>query len=603
VAALRNLLETFRLLRSVIGSERRWRWVLLTGLALTVTAFEVVAALLVVVLLGLTTGGVPDVSLPLLGPLDALVPSGDRDQLVLVVSSVVGVFFVVRFVVLVARTYLQQRLTINAGALLADELLRQYLDLPYLEHTRRSTAELTRNVFDTTQQVVNHALRPMVDVVAESIIVIGLLAVLVITSPVALGLAVLVLGPMVWLLQRAIQPRIKGYGSLMQVMRKRSLRLIQQSLGGIREIKLTRSQGTFADAHLDTRLQQARAGYMTRTMMSVPRALLETALILTIVVVLIVAVLGGDAVEQVVPTLGLFAYVGLRLQPSLQRIVEGMNDLGFATAALEDLSADLIPGRRARLDALEQRVPPTAPAEPWQELALAEVTFAYRDAEHPALRAVDLTIRRGGFLGICGPTGGGKSTLVDVIIGLLDPDDGTVELDGVALAEVRTAWWDRLGVVPQKPFLMDASVRANICFGIATEAVDEDQLRLAVQRAQLEEVVESLPHGLDTRIGDDGIQLSGGQRQRVAIARALYRSPDVLVFDEGTSSLDGVTEAAVVRAIEDVQQDHTLIAVAHRISTVRAADRILVIADGRIADQGTHDELLASSHLFRALAR
>ena len=230
------------------------------------------------------------------------------------------------------------------------------------------------------------------------------------------------------------------------------------------------------------------------------------------------------------------------------------------------------------------------------------VRFAYGPDAPEVLHGVDLTVRRGDFIGICGPTGGGKSTLLDLLVGLLQPASGRVEVDGVPLGPMPRWWWSQIGVVSQAVFLTDDSVRGNIAFGEELEDVDEDRLRRCIQRAQLDDVILALPEGLDTLVGERGVRLSGGQRQRIAIARALYREPAVLILDEGTSALDGATERALVAAIDEATTSRTLITIAHRISTIRDADRILVVADGRVQDIGTHDELLERNELFRALA-
>jgi ATP-binding cassette subfamily C protein len=238
-------------------------------------------------------------------------------------------------------------------------------------------------------------------------------------------------------------------------------------------------------------------------------------------------------------------------------------------------------------------------------LQLEGVRFTYAPDEpsvRPALLGVDLTVRRGEFLGICGPTGGGKSTLLDLLVGLLQPTAGTISVDGRPLDAAPAWWWSQLGVVSQQVFLTDDTLRRNIAFGVSSAAIDEARLARCVERAQLTEMVAGLPEGLDTIVGERGIRLSGGQRQRVAVARALYREPPVIVLDEGTSALDGATEARLIAALDEIAPDRTLIAVAHRLDTLRGADRIVVVADGRIEASGTYDQLVDTSRLFRELA-
>lgn len=612
---MRSMLANLRHLRLLIGKERRWRWVLLFVFALVVASMEAVGALLVFVLLGLVAAPESGVILPIVGDVARLLPVGIsvRDTQ-LIVAGVVAGFFLLRSVVVVSRTYVQSRLTNNAGALIAGRMLRGYLSLPYLYHTRRSSAELVRNTFTATQHLVNQALRPMLDVAAEVVVMLGLMTVLLVTSPLATLLAVSVLLPAVLLLQWVIQPRLRRYGRNSQDASTLGIASVQQAYGGIRDIKLLGQEDAFAADHQRQRLRLSRAQFRYQTVNELPRALIETALVLTIVVVFMAAVLAATALEEVLSTLGLFAYAGLRLQPSLQRIVTGLNSLRFSTAILEDLAGDQQLMQQWEHDVAAQdspeavSSPPPGPrgenAAPFaHQLEARSVSFGYLDGAPPVLQDVDVTIERGEFVGICGPTGGGKSTLIDLLIGLLEPTSGTISVDGRPLGLEPRWWWAQLGVVSQQVFLTDDTLRANIAFGEPAGLIDTDRMERCIRQAQLSTVIADLPNGLDTIVGERGIRLSGGQRQRVAIARALYREPPVLVFDEGTSALDAATEAALVTAIDEVKDGRTLLAVAHRISTVRDADRILVVSGGRIVEQGCYDDLLARSELFRSLAR
>jgi ATP-binding cassette subfamily C protein len=235
-------------------------------------------------------------------------------------------------------------------------------------------------------------------------------------------------------------------------------------------------------------------------------------------------------------------------------------------------------------------------------IALENVSYTYPGAPLPALCDVSMTIRRGESVGFVGPTGAGKSTLVDVVIGLLPPSTGRVAIDGVELtAERARAWRRRLGYVPQSIFLLDDTIRRNVALGIPAAEIDEAKVRQAVQLAQLGDFVAGLPEGLDTTVGERGVRLSGGERQRIGIARALYHDPDVLVFDEATSALDGVTETAIASAIRALEGRKTVLMIAHRLTTVRNCDRIALIVSGRLADCGTFDELLAAREDFRRL--
>ncbi|MBI3798821.1 MAG: ATP-binding cassette domain-containing protein, partial [Deltaproteobacteria bacterium] len=235
-------------------------------------------------------------------------------------------------------------------------------------------------------------------------------------------------------------------------------------------------------------------------------------------------------------------------------------------------------------------------------LVLEKVSYTYGDTHIPVLQDVTLTIRRGESVGIVGPTGVGKSTLIDLVLGLLQPSSGRILVDGKDVFQALRAWQRKIGYVPQSIFLIDDSMRRNIAFGLKDTDIDEHKLQAAIRMAHLEEFVASLPHGLDTMVGERGMRLSGGQRQRVGIARALYHEPEVLLFDEATSALDNQTERAVIGAIDRLRGEKTLVIVAHRLSTVRGCDRLVFLRDGRIAGCGSFEELLANNEDFRVMA-
>jgi ATP-binding cassette, subfamily B, bacterial PglK len=291
--------------------------------------------------------------------------------------------------------------------------------------------------------------------------------------------------------------------------------------------------------------------------------------------------------------------VGIRLQPSLRRIMIAANNLKFGQAAVDDVSADVTLIESG--PDLPQRPDPVV--RPLRDrISVDHVTFHYEGADLPALHDVSLVLHKGTALGICGPTGGGKSTFVDVIVGLLRPTTGRVLVDGRDIHDELREWQQQLGVVSQSVFLLDASLRQNVALGVAEREIDQERVVEAIRLAQLEDFVDALPDGLDTEVGERGVRISGGQRQRVAIARALYRRPSVLVFDEATSALDTETEGQLVTDLERLRGERTLIMVAHRLSTVRYCDRIVVVEDGRISDAGTFDELARRHKLFADFA-
>ncbi len=302
---------------------------------------------------------------------------------------------------------------------------------------------------------------------------------------------------------------------------------------------------------------------------------------------------------EIAGILALLTLVSGRLVPASIRITSAITALANTLPWVEGLNATrdslLAEAREAPADVVDGWMP-------WQSVALDTIGYTYPGTAAPALSEIDMTIERGRAYGLVGPSGAGKTTLADVLLGLLPPSKGTLRLDGTALdAPALSAWRRRLGYVPQAAYIADATLRSNVAFGIDPGAVDDARVRECVELAALGEFVAALPAGLDTALGDRGTRLSGGQRQRIAIARALYNRPELLVLDEATSALDTLAETNVKDAIERLRGRTTTVTIAHRLSTVRGCDTIFVMDRGRIVDSGTWDELITRSSLFREM--
>jgi ATP-binding cassette, subfamily B, bacterial PglK len=581
----------------LIGREHRRRWALLIILALIVSLVEMVGAVLVYVLLALVAGPSGDVELPVVGDVRARFPGATDEGFLLGVVLVMAAFFVGRAVLRVAASYVQARIAHNAGARLSTRLVDGYLRWPYEQHLRRHSALLIRNGHHAVMEMIGSVLLPAIKVAAESVLLIGMLTLLAAIAPLATVLAVTVVGGAALLLLLIVQPRLKVLGRVSHQEAGTTLEIFQQSLHGLRDIKVLGRESFFSSAYSASRRRMARAQYLHDTAWQLPTILIETALLSFILMYFSLAVLRGDDAADSLSVLGLFAYAGLRLLPSLQHIVSGLNNLKYAAAPLEDIHADLIAIRKQAGSLVQPKPLPFT-----ERITVNDLTFRYGGASTSALNDVALTVDKGEQIGICGPTGGGKTTLVDLLAGLLQPSGGRILIDGIDLRGNERAWQQNLGIVPQMVFLIDDTLRRNIALGVADEAIDEAALAEAVRLAQLYEFVEQLPEGLDTTVGERGIRVSGGQRQRIAIARALYRRPSVLVFDEGTSALDNATEAHLMDAIEGLRGSHTILLVAHRLSTVQNSDRVVFLSNGRVEAIGPYEELFAEHPGFRKLA-
>ena len=421
---------------------------------------------------------------------------------------------------------------------------------------------------------------------------------------VALGTAA-VLGSCYAAILLVARKYLTHFGQLRFLATRERYRIAQEATGGIKDVKFLGLEDVYLRRYQIPSRQNARANTFRSVVSELPRYLLQgLAFGGMLLMILILLFAGGGSLAGVLPLLAIYAFAGLRLLPAMQQIYAELTMIRFNRMALDSLHKDMaeiraIPGRACR----SRRCG-------WSRCTCAtgsssiDMHYAYPLAERPALRGLSLTIPARTTVGIVGGTGAGKTTAVDLILGLLEPQQGRIEADGVPIGRGNMrAWQNSIGYVPQQIFLTDASVSANIAFGLPPEKIDQAAVERAAGIAELHGfVTNELPQGYATPVGERGVRLSGGQRQRIGIARALYHDPDVLIMDEATSALDNLTERAVMDAVHNLGHAKTIILIAHRLSTVQACDTIFMMEQGRLVAQGTYDELLETSTKFRAMA-
>lgn len=578
----------------------RGRWLLLILLGVTVGFLEAAGAALVFVLMGMITAPNAAITLPVLGDLTTLFPGSDRAELLLIVAGTMGVFFLVRGIAYLAQSYLQNRVAENTGVGLSDQLFTGYLNMPYAFHLQRNSASLIRTGYESVSGVVRGVFVPLVVIVSEGFLTLGVLTVLLIVNTIATVGAVVVLLPLVLILLRIVRPRLSSLGAENQEMSQRLIQSFQEGFRGIRDVKILGAQEFLHLRFVRDRAAFARTNYLRALLLEIPRVVLETILVLSVLFVMWTVLRAGGSAEGILVLLGTFAYALFRVLPSVNRIVANFNGLNFSMAAVEHVWNDLQMidehSSRSSIAALSQ-IDLTFN----EEIRVQSVSFAYPGTSKPVLRQLDVAIGKGEVVGIVGSTGSGKSTFVDVLMGLLDPDEGAILVDGVDIGPNLPAWQRKLGVVSQSVFLLDDTLRSNIAMGVDRDQINEARIAEAIRLADLTDVVAALSEGLDTMVGEAGVRFSGGQRQRVAIARALYRDPDVLILDEGTSALDGRTEAKVIENLTALQ-GKTIVMIAHRLTTVSLADKIIVMEGGEIVGVGGYNDLVAQNASFKRLA-
>ncbi|MEO6081341.1 MAG: ABC transporter ATP-binding protein [Steroidobacteraceae bacterium] len=485
-------------------------------------------------------------------------------------------------------------------------LLATYMARPYTFFLGRNSSELGSTILGESSGVIDLVLRPVIDMVAGSLVTISILVFLIIIDPVVAMSIVGLLGGAYVGLFFIVRNRLARIGGHQITASSQMYRSVWEAMAGIKDLMVLGREVTFLDKFMAAARTVSKNFAFSNLIGQIPRYALEVIAFGGILITILYLINQGKEAAQVIPVVGIYAFAGYRLLPTLHSLFGAFASLKTNSAKLHLIHFELLSGL-TRPDLAEQqlrgkRATPAATFS--RSLELRDLHFTYEGAMAPSLNGLDVIIRPGMSVGLVGPTGCGKSTTVDLILGLLSPTSGSIVLDGVEINDANRVGWQKIiGYVPQSIFISDESMTRNIAFGVPDDEIDMVAVRRAATTANLAEFIEtSLPEGYDTSIGERGLRLSGGQRQRIGIARALYRNPPVLVMDEATSALDGVTEDAVMEAVHRLSKQKTIILIAHRLTTVRDCDVIYQLDRGKVVASGTYDELMQESRWFRSAA-
>jgi ABC-type multidrug transport system fused ATPase/permease subunit len=488
--------------------------------------------------------------------------------------------------------WLNGRLATAIGSDLSCEAYRRTLYQPYAVHVSRNSSGLIASISTDVGRVIGSVLNPLLLLLSSALIAVALVGMLVaIDWSIAVGAGVVI--AVVYVLAMAGSKRPLQQLSQRQVaLNQQLIQALQEGLGAIRDVLLDGNQSFYAHTYQQADQPLRRIGAQAVFLSSYPRLLMEPAGMALIALAGYLLMLQGG-VAKALAVLGALALGAQRLLPMAQKVYEGWAQSRSAKDSLANLMDLLLQPLPADVlfpspDSLVLR----------QAIRMEGVRFRYGPELPEVLQGVDLEIRRGERIGLIGSTGSGKTTLVDLLMGLLEPTDGRILVDGLDLhgSERIAAWRAAIAHVPQSIYLADSSIAENIAFAIPKDQIDLDRVRQAAQQAQIAGFIESSPQGYDTFVGERGIRLSGGQRQRIGIARALYKQAQVLVLDEATAALDNATEQAVMEAVEGLSRDLTIVLIAHRLSTVQRCDRLIHLKQGAIDAQGPPKELLITIH-------
>lgn len=516
---------------------------------------------------------------------DGLHFSSTKNFMIALSCAIIAVYLIKNIYLIVEKNCIY-KFSYSTQMRLSTRLLETYMKEPYTFHLNKNIASLQRTIQEDTgrfMQVVLYFMELATELVVCLTLGIYLLFVSKSITIIVVSLLVVFVGTFLACTRRYSNQ----LGRDNQAYQGKIYQWMNQALGGIKEIKILERDSFFIDEYQKYYAKFARGLRLSRTISILPKYLVEAVAITGLLIAIIVKMTFGEAdLVYYIPQLTVFAVAAFRLMPSVGRINEYATNMLYAFPSVDLIYKDLVEIE----DYVEKQDHEVA--EKWNlknAIEVKDVTYYYPDTEEPVIDGASLTIQKGKTVAFIGASGAGKTTMVDIILGLLVPQKGVVMADEINVHEKPKTFHAQIGYIPQVIYLSDDTIRNNIAFGIKEAQIDEAAVQAAVEKAQLTEFINSLPHGLDTIVGDRGVRLSGGQRQRIGIARALYHDPEILVLDEATSALDNETESAVMEAIDHLQGLKTMIIIAHRLTTIRNVDKIYEVGEGNVRERSKED--------------
>lgn len=488
------------------------------------------------------------------------------------------------------------------GMEIADRLYSFYLKQNWLFHASGSSAQLTKKIATETQRVTSGILVPLVHINSKFVLALFLSLSIFVYDPIVASIGSLIISLTYLFLFKGVRARLQRNGSKISKANEHRFRLMNEGFGGIKEVLLLGRDSDFIDRFRNTGKIFAYSQGANQALALVPRYFMELVAFgsMIILVLYFVYTNNGD-LGRVLPLLSVYALATVKLLPALQQIYGNFAQIKGAAAAFNSIHKDLLESSKNQLiisniqkESLKLK----------DGIELENISFTYPNKDNPALNCLNMYIPVNSVTGIVGPSGSGKSTLIDILLSLIEPNDGYLKVDDKIINEDnKRLWQSTIGFVSQSIFLSEGTIAENIAFGLPEDQINNEQIHKAVKLAHLTELVDNLENGIKTKVGERGVQISGGQRQRIGIARALYHEPDVLVFDEATSSLDGITEKLIMEAIYRFSGQKTIIMIAHRLKTVEKCDQIFFIDNGRTVDKGSFQELIKTNDRFKKMAQ
>ncbi|MEQ9237523.1 ABC transporter ATP-binding protein [Coleofasciculus sp. E2-BRE-01] len=517
---------------------------------------------------------------------------------------IIAIFCVQALLYFLAQTYIY-RYTHQQKSRLIARLLKAYLTAPYTFYLKQNTASIIKNIITETNVFTNACLLSLLLFATNGIVIGVLMGLMAYSSPLLLVMILVILVPTVLLFNK-FGYRFKQWGRTQSETQREMIRTVNHGLGGLKETRVIGCESYFENKMDEQVRKYARAATLSQASNILPNIFIKTCLIVFVVLfVSLFNIFFTESGQDLTAVMGVFAVAAVRLIPASSQFISAMAKMRTSSHALDMLYLDLKEIEKREVHNRLESLNGSTAKEPVKrenkdrsllsftnQIELIDVTYRYPAASELSLDQISFKIKKGESIALIGKSGAGKTTLVDVILGLLELESGDIQVDGVSIYENLRSWQNLVGYIPQSIFLTDDTIERNIAFGVPDNQIDQGRLYKAIQAAQLEELIEQLPDGIKTGVGERGVRLSGGQRQRIGIARAIYHEREILVLDEATAALDNETESRVTSAINALAGTKTLIVIAHRLSTVENCDRIYMLEKGRVVKSGSYQEVV-----------
>lgn len=494
-------------------------------------------------------------------------------KLIIGLSLFLILLYILKNLYLVWQLHLQINFAVLNQIQFSKEIMASYLAKPYLFHLNHNTAVLLRNVNSGGVIIFSNILVPVFQLLTEIITALTIWGMLVLADPFTAIVVAGVMGGLIYSLLRSFRRRIGETGQIQNVYAAAYVQAVNQGLGAVKETKVMRKEQFFLQEFIQNYEKYGLANGQFMFLNQLPRIIIETLIVCALLFLIIEKMAMGNTPMEIVPLLAVLALAAFRLMPSANRIVTLSNGIKFQLPLFEELYRELIAIKSRKYHQRKLKMADLPPSLPFANVIRVEhLGFYYPGTSEDVLTDVSFSIPKGSFVGIVGPSGAGKTTFVDILLGLFVPTRGRITVDGVDIRHELRAWQANIAYVPQSIYLIDATIRENVALGESTDEIDDVRVYKALTMAELDLFVNTQTKGIETMVGERGVKLSGGQRQRIGIARALYQQPEVLILDEATSALDNETEKSITDTILKFKGQITIIAIAHRVSTLAECD-------------------------------